>query len=185
MIVLNILFNVYILLGSYSSLYFAPYLTEVLRLDQSVISIESESIYSIAMLIVFILVVPAIRGFNKLSVLLWGLCIQIASMTLFIFMPGGSFMMAAFAVVMLSVGAGIFRPFLDTVLAEATYGSQRAGIYSLFNTVISILSALAGAISGYFYALNPRLLYAFSILILSLCVITVCFSAKLSRKKEA
>ncbi len=183
-IVLNILFNVYILLGSYSSLYFAPYLTEVLRLDQSVISIVG-SIYSIAMLIVFILVVPAIRGFNKLSVLLWGLCIQIASMTLFIFMPGGSFMMAAFAVVMLSVGAGIFRPFLDTVLAEATYGSQRAGIYSLFNTVISILSALAGAISGYFYALNPRLLYAFSILILSLCVITVCFSAKLSRKKEA
>lgn len=183
-ICMNILFNVYILLGSYSSLYFAPYLTEVLHLDASGISVIG-SIYAMAMLFVFVFVVPAIRGKNKLTVLVWGLGIQIAALLMFIFMPGGSFMMAAFSVVILSVGTGVFRPFLDTVLAEATYGSQRAGIYSLFNTVISILSAVAGAVSGFFYSLNPRLLYIFSILILISCIVTVRYTAKYSREENA
>ncbi|MDD4570378.1 MAG: hypothetical protein PHE70_09665, partial [Tepidanaerobacteraceae bacterium] len=76
-----------------------------------------------------------------------------------------------FCIMLCAAGFGIFKPFVDTMLAEFTEGKARAIVYSLVNTAISILSAIMGFVSGYLYDLNPRLIYITSIFILSLCLV--------------
>ena len=56
------------------------------------------------------------------------------------------------------------------MLAEVTTGKERAGVYTLQNTALSAMSALAGFISGYLYKIQPALIYWLSIFLLTACV---------------
>lgn len=71
---------------------------------------------------------------------------------------------------MFAVGFGVFRSFIDSFLAEVTEGSNRAGIYSIINTITCILTAIVAFISGSLYVLNPKFLYIAAIVILLSCV---------------
>jgi MFS family permease len=175
-----VLFNIYTLIGTYSSLYFAPYLTEVLSLDKSLISILG-SINSVFMLAVFIFIVPLVSGFSKVKNMISGVVIQLAATFFLVIMPPKNIFAVAACIAALAVGSGMFRPFNDAIMAECTEGSERANIYSLMNTAISILSAVIGFASGYVYLINPRLLYLVSIIILALCIAAAVILVKMPK----
>lgn len=164
------LFNMYIPIGTYSSLYYALYINEVLGIDKSLISILG-GVNSIAMLIIFIFINPIIGRHNIRLTMIIGLILQGCSLLLIIIMPYNNFFAAIISVILFAVGFSIFKPFADSMLAEVIEEDGRSGIYSLVNTITSILSIIAGLIAGYFYSFNPRLLYVFSIFILCMCSI--------------
>jgi DHA1 family tetracycline resistance protein-like MFS transporter len=165
----SILFNAYIPIGTYSSLYYAPFLTEVLKLDKSAIAILG-GINAAVMLIIFVFIIPRLVQFNRLLLMAAGLALQISALLLFILIPPGHFFIAVACVILFASGFGFVKPFMDAVLAEVTAGKERAAIYAFHNTTVAIFSAGFGFMSGFLYALNPALLYMLSIGILATCI---------------
>jgi MFS family permease len=163
-----ILYNTYIPIGTYSSLYFAPYLTDVLQLDKSAISILG-GVISVTMFSIFVLLLPIISGGNRIIHMITGTVIQIASLLFLIIIPPANFWLGILTVTLFAIGFGIAKPFVDSLLAEVTAGKERSGVYALNNTAISALSALIGFTSGYLYHVQPASIYILSIFILLGC----------------
>ncbi|WP_369691631.1 MFS transporter [Tepidanaerobacter acetatoxydans] len=164
-----ILFNMYTTIGTHLSLYFAPYMSEVLGIEKSMISLLGVA-NSATMIIVLVFINPVLSRGDMVNNMIVGLILQAAALFLLVTIPENNFLITAFSLVIFAAGFGIFKPCVDSMLAELTEGKTRATIYSLVNTGISILSAAMGLISGYIYDLNPRLIYIISILILTLCI---------------
>lgn len=173
-----ILFLTYIPVGTFSSLYYVPFFSEALGIGKSTVSVLG-AVNSAVMLFIFVLVIPAICRFRPEHNMLTGILLQAAALLGFILIPRGSLAAAIFFVVVFAVGFGLFRPFIDAILAEVTDGRERAGIYALLNTVISILSSLLGLVSGYLYAVNARLIYILSLGILLACILLLILFARL------
>jgi|GEM_PF-697632 len=170
-----VLFTVYAPIGTFFSLYYAPYMNEVLGIQKSALSILG-GVNSAVMLIVFAFVIPVISRFNLVINMIIGTIVQAAALFMLIVIPKNNLTIIIFCVVTFAIGYSLFRAFNDSILAEVTDGKERAGIYSMLNTVISILSALAGLASGYLYAYNPRSIYVLSIGILLLsCIFLILF----------
>ena len=168
-----VLFYAYQPIGAFSSLYFAPYLTDVVGLDTAVISILG-TVNSLVMLAVYLFLIPALSGANKLFSLIVGLSLQILSMLSRVLIPHGSFGWTVVSVGLFDLGFGLCRPFLDALMAEATPDADRAGVYALKNLLISLFSALAGSLSGFLYQLNPDSIYLASVLILAASIALIC-----------
>lgn len=164
----SVLFNAYIPIGTYSSLYYAPFLTEVLRLDKSTIAFLG-GVNAAVMLVIFVLVIPRTAGVNRYWMMAGGVLLQIASLMLFITLPAGSFKIVSLGVVIFAIGYGLSKPFMDAVLAEATSGAERAAVFALHNTAVAFCSAVFGFLSGFLYSLKPVLLYMLSMGILAVC----------------
>ena len=93
-----------------------------------------------------------------------------AALVSFFAIPKACLGWAVVPVILFASGYGLFRPFLDSILAEATEGRDRAGLYGLQNLAISVLSALLGSISGFLYHLHPGTLYLLSLSLLLGCL---------------
>ena len=182
-LVIVVLFNAYQPIGAYSSLYFAPYLTDVVGLDTTVISVLG-IVNSLFMLSVYLFAVPAMSLFNKLFSLTVGLSVQLLSMFLRIFLPAGSIAWAVVSVALFSVGVGLCRPFLDALMAEASPETERSGIYALKNVLISLASALAGSLSGFLYRLNPKSIYLASMILLAVCILFIFRYFRQNQREE-
>jgi MFS family permease len=165
----SILFNTYIPIGTFLSLYYAPFLTEALKIDKSAIAILG-GVNAAVMLIVFVFLIPRFAHFNRFLLMATGSVIQILALILFITIPPGNFLITIICVVLFAVGFGMAKPFMDAVLAEVTEGKERAAIYAFHSTAVAICSAGIGFISGFLYNLNPALLYMVSIGILVTCI---------------
>jgi MFS family permease len=178
-LILIILFNTFLPIGAFSSLYFAPYLTEVLKLNKSVIAILG-GVNSAIILLVLVFVIPALMEKNRFLAMRAGIGIQIVSLIVLVSIPPKNFGLAVLTVIIFAAGYGTAKPFLDSLLAEVTTGKERARIYALNNTAISSLSALGGFFSGNLYKIKPSLIYFLSVGILSGCLM-VLGSMKSSR----
>jgi predicted MFS family arabinose efflux permease len=165
-----------------SSLYFAPYITEVLKIDKSSIGILG-GVNSAVTLFILIFINPVISRKNMTLNLIFGLLTQSLSLFMFIVIPGKSLILTVLCVALFAVGYGVFKPFSDTLLAEVTEGNERAGIYSFINTVSSVITTVIGFISGYMYTLNPRLLYMLSIFILFISIILLTLYYRMKRER--
>ena len=172
-----------VLFSAYSSLYFAPYLTDVVGLDAAMISVLG-IVNSLFMLAVYLFAVPAMSRFNKLFSLTVGLGIQIASMLLRMFLPAGSIAWTVVSVALFSVGFGLCRPFLDALMAEASPEKERSGIYALKNVLISLASALAGSLSGFLYRLSPKSIYLASLILLAVCILFIFHYFRQKQREE-
>lgn len=176
-----VLFNVYLPIGTLNSFYFAPYLTEVLKQDESLISFLG-GISSIATLVALVFWVPRLNKKDSLWSLFAGLVLQLSSLVLLILIPPGSFFAVALVIILYALGFGLFRPSIDSLFAEVTAGKERAGLYGLNNTLTSILSAMAGFFSGKIYNKSPVSIYILSIVILLLCFVGLISYALLEKK---
>ncbi|HYH02222.1 MAG TPA: MFS transporter [Bacillota bacterium] len=165
----SILFNAYIPIGTFYSLYYAPFLTEILKLDKAAIAILG-GINAGVVLAVFLLLIPLLNRFNRACVLVAGIILQISALLMFITIPPGNFFTTAVAVIIFALGFGMVKPFIDSILANATAGKERAGIYAIHNTLVSFCSAGLGLVSGYLYALKPLWIYLISIVFLLICI---------------
>ena len=168
----------YIPVGTFSSLYYAPFFSEVLSIGKSTVSVLG-AVNSVVMLFIFVLVIPVISRFLPEKNMLTGIILQAIALFGFVLIPRNHLTCVIFFVVVFAVGFGIFRPFIDALLAEVTDGRERAGIYSLLNVAISVLSSLFGLFSGYLYVVNPRLIYILSIGLLLMCIVLLAFFTRL------
>lgn len=173
-----ILFFINIPLGTFNSLYFAPFMTEVLDLGESSISVLG-GVYSGVMFFIFVFIIPAITRLDNTRIMQFGLVIQVVSLLLLTLLPAGNIILVILCIGAYAAGFGIFRPFVDTMLAEVTEGDQRAGIYSLINTITCIVTAIIGFFSGSIYLYNPRLLYLMSVFILILSILLLAIYGRL------
>ena len=176
-----ILFYIYIPLGTINSFYFAPFMTEVLELSKSSISVLG-GVYSGVMFIVFVFVIPLVSKRNHTINMQFGIGVQAAALAMLILIPTGNMIAAILSIVFYAAGFGIFRPFVDSMLAEVSEGNSRAGIYSMINTITCAITALIGFVSGSIYLYNPKLIYVVSIFILTLCIILLGVYYKLNQK---
>ncbi|HBF39022.1 MAG TPA: hypothetical protein DDW50_17105 [Firmicutes bacterium] len=165
----SILFNAYIPIGTYTSLYYAPFLTEVLRLDKSAIAVLG-GVSAAVMFVIFVLIIPRCSHLNRYLWMAGGILLQILALALFITLPAGNFAAAFLAVAAFAIGYGLSKPFIDAVLAEVTSGTERAAIFAVHNTAVAVFSAIFGFLSGFLYSLSPALLYILSIGILAVCM---------------
>ena len=179
-----ILFFVYIPLGTFSSLFFAPFMTEVLGLDKSSISLLG-GVYSGVMLVIFVFVIPLASKLNNTRNMQFGLLIQVASLLVLIVIPTGSMIATVLCIGVYAAGFGIFKPFVDSMFAEISEGRERAGIYSLINTITCIVTALIGLVSGSIYRYEPRLIYVLSIIILVVSFILLAAYNRFKKKDTA
>ncbi|MDD2955682.1 MAG: MFS transporter [Oscillospiraceae bacterium] len=179
-----VLFQVYMTIGAFSSLYFAPYLTDVLGLDKAMISVLG-TVNACFTLGVYVFVIPLLSRFNRILSSAGGLLLLAVSMAAMILIPSGSFLWAAAAVALYSVGYGVTRPMLDALLASVTSEQGRAGVYALKNTMIALASALTGALSGYLYGADPRGIYIASSAILLLCLALIGWYFRQGRRAAA
>lgn len=163
------LFNVYITIGTINSLYFVPYMTEVLKISKPSISIIG-GVYSVVMFFVLVFIIPSIRRAKKITTMIIGLVTQAIALFLLLIIPSNNLLITIACISIFALGYGIFKPFVDTLLAEVTEGKDRAGIYAIVNTITCIVIALIGFVSGSIFAFNPRLLYVLAIFILLACV---------------
>lgn len=99
-----------------------------------------------------------------------GLIFQISALIMFITIPPANFGITIIAVLLFALGFGVVKPFNDSLLAEVTQGKERAGVYAIHNTAVSISSAGMGLASGHLYESNPNLIYIISISILLVAV---------------
>jgi MFS family permease len=181
---LSILFNAYIPIGTYSSLYYAPYLTEVLKLDKAAIAVMG-GINAGVILGVYLLLVPRLAWLNQFMVMITGIAFQVSALILMITIPAGGFGITAVTVGLFALGFGIAKPFIDSVLAVMTQGKERAGIYAFHNTAVSLLSAGMGFTSGYLYRLNPAWIYRISIGVLLACTGLLFYLNRAERENGA
>ena len=166
----QILFNLIIPLGAYNSMYFLPYMTDYLGIDKAAASILG-GVYAGVMLFVFLFITPNTARKNIPASILTGLFLQTAAFFWITMLPHGMMIYAVLAVGIYSFGHGIFMPFFSTLLADISEGKERAGIYSLLNTVTAILSAIIGSVSGFIYAADPRYVFYLTAFITALCFI--------------
>lgn len=179
---ISVLFNAYLPIGTFQSLYYAPFLTEVLKLDKSAISLLG-GVNALMMLLVFSFLTPRLSHEQRFPHMAAGLIFQILALIMFITIPPAKFGGAAIAVILFAIGFGVVKPFNDSLLAEVTQGKERAGIYALHNTAVSISSAGMGLASGHLYQSNPNLIYVISISIL-LISIGLLIWLRLGQKKN-
>ena len=166
---ISVLFNAYLPIGTFQSLYYAPFLTEVLKLDKSAISFLG-GVNALMMLLVFSFLTPRLSHERRFSHMVTGLIFQILALIMFITIPPAQFVATSSAVILFAIGFGVVKPFNDSLLAEVTQGKERAGIYALHNTAVSIFSAGMGLASGHLYQSNPNLIYVISISILLISI---------------
>ncbi|HHW12502.1 MAG TPA: MFS transporter [Firmicutes bacterium] len=176
---LVILFNVYLPIGTINSMYFVPYLTEKLDLNEALVSLLGV-VNAVTMLLVLVILLPRLH--HMLFPLLLGLVFQLVSQAFLLWSPPGRFWPVVVAIICYSLGFGLFRPLVDTLFADITEGKERAGLYGLNNTLTSVLSALAGFYSGQLYEAAPVNIYIFSFVILLLCVAALFLYAFMEKK---
>lgn len=179
--VIYVLFFIYIPLGTFNSLFFAPYMTEILCLEKSSISILG-GVYSGVMLVIFVFLIPGISKLNNTRNMQFGFLVQAITLVMLIIIPTGSMISVILCIGAYAAGFGISRPFIDSMFAEISEGDERAGIYSLINTINCILTALIGFASGSIYEYEPRLLYVMSIIILLAAIILLGIYNRLNCK---
>ncbi len=166
---LSVLFNAYLPIGTFQSLYYAPFLTEVLKLDKSAISVLG-GINALMMLLVFAFLTPRLSHEKRFFHMALGIIFQISALIMFVTFPPAKFGLVILPVLLFALGFGVVKPFNDSLLAEVTQGKERAGIYAIHNTAVSISSAGMGLASGHLYESNPSLIYIISISILLIAI---------------
>lgn len=178
-----ILFNLTLPLGAFNSMYFAPYMTGQAGIDKASVSILG-GVYAGIMLLMFLVVNPRMGKKGGTGSIFSGLLIQGAALVLITVIPKGGLIPAGLCVALYGLGFGIFKPFLDSLLADVSGGRERAGFYSLVNTAVSVFSALIGYASGYIYAFDPRLIFYVTAGILVLCAIAMGYYRFINKEKH-
>jgi hypothetical protein len=105
-VLVYVLFFIYMPLGSFNSLYFAPFMTEVLGLGKSSVSLLGGA-YSAVMLVVFVFVVPVISRSNNSVNMQLGFAIQAVSLLAVIIIPGKNLIAAVLSIGVYAVGFGM------------------------------------------------------------------------------
>ena len=175
----NVLFYVYYLVGTNSSLYFAPFFADALGMDASLVSLVG-ALYSGGTLFAMLFLNPPLfRRLGPARCSIFGAALNMAGFIPLVFLRRVAPVWAMGAILVSSVGFGMLKSAIDAALATCTgdissggglsAGEEaRAGIYSIANLASSALGMGAGALCGLFYPSLPQFIPLISIAILAL-----------------
>ncbi len=181
---LFILFQIYVAIGSYASLYFVPYLTDSLKMDKSLISILGAVFASVTLLVSIFLNPILLHRFSNSKLMTAGFSLDIIAVLILIFAPDGNLPMVILHIVFYACGASILMPHLSSLIANVTQENERTGVYTLLNTMSSILASIVGVVSGYIFDFNQVLIYVLSLVILTACMTLVAVFRRVTGSKQ-
>ena len=182
-VTLQIFFNLTLSLGAYSSLYFAPFMTDHIGIDKASVSVLG-GVYGGVMLFMLVVINPIISKKNVKSSMLSGLAIQGLALIAIPFIPNKALLFAIIAVGFYAMGYSSYMPFASALFADVSDGRERASIYSFVNTITSIVSALIGAVSGFIYAAQPRFIFYITVGIIAFCMVAFIKFISYEKAKE-
>ncbi len=182
---LFILFQIYTAIGSYSSLYFAPYLTDSLKMDKSLVSVLGAVFAGVTLMVSVFINPKLLQRFSNTRLMMVGFSLDFVAILLLICAPNRSMSMVILHIIFYAAGAAILMPHLSSLIANVTQEDERTGVYTLLNIISSVLSSLVGVISGYIFEYHQVLIYVLSLVILVFCLSLVAgFNRVIGLKKQ-
>lgn len=181
---LYVFFQMYLNIGSYSSLYFAPYLTETLKLDKSIISVLGAVLSAVTLTVSIFLNPILLPRVKNTWLMATGFSLDFIGLLVLIFAPQRNFSVIVLHVILYAAGASILNPHLSTLIANVTQDEERTGVFAMLNTTSSIISALVGVISGYIFSFNSVLIFVLSLGIIAVCLFLVGVNQRLAKRRN-
>lgn len=165
-VIINALIYVYFSLGTTSSLLFAPFFIDFVKISTSQISLIG-GLYSLGTLLAMIVVNPHLKRRNLYAFSVWSSLLSLVGFALLFFCPKGGLLFPLLAVVCISVSYGVLKTLADAVLAVETYGEHRAGVYAASFLISSCVGIVFIKFTSLLYTNNPGWLLFVCALILS------------------
>jgi MFS family permease len=157
--VLLLLFAVYVLWNIQLTIRntFVPvYQVEYLRIPAAFISLFP-AVSSIAMIALFLTVVPRFREEHAKTLMNVGFLFLIVANLMLVFIPKESFWLVVVSTVLAAIGTIIANPYIESVVANAIDDEHRATMLSVLNVLILVFTSPAGIVGGWTYSINPRI----------------------------
>ncbi|MBZ4645171.1 MAG: major facilitator superfamily 1 [Clostridia bacterium] len=173
-LVIQSLVNFHLLL---KPVFYSVYLTNNLLLDKSFISIVP-ALSSISMLVIFLFVIPMVKGNREAFYLCIGLLVWTAGAIALVLAPAANMAIILSSVIIDGMGLALTRPFLDTLWANVAGEKERAKVLSFGNTFMSLISAPAGVVAALLYDFKPSAPFIFSVILLGICLLLAVFFLK-------
>lgn len=165
-VIINALIYVYFSLGTTSSLLFAPFFIDFVKISTSQISLIG-GLYSLGTLLAMIVVNPHLKRRNLYAFSVWSSLLSLVGFALLFFCPKGGLLFPLLAVVCISVSYGVLKTLADAVLAVETHGEHRAGVYAASFLISSCVGIVFIKFTSLLYTNNPGWLLFVCALILS------------------
>lgn len=177
----NIVFCVYLTVGTNYSLYFVPYFVDVLKMSEWESSILG-SVYAIGMLVAMLFVIPRLPISKIFHSSFYGALVTVLGTVLLVVIPQKRLVLGIIVIFILSLGYGVLKSTIESALAISTSGESRSGIYSITNAISAGIGIAVAAICGVMYSINQRSVYYISIVLL--LVIVICFYRVMKAGRE-
>ncbi|MEG1640220.1 MAG: MFS transporter [Ruthenibacterium sp.] len=185
-----VLYNMTFPLSSRASLYLNVYITDVLGIDATAVSMVG-GVMAVVVLLSGLLIIPHInrkvKTLEQVAVALGSGClIQIPFQLMMIYAPHKNLLFVCMAISVYALGWSGIQTYLDVLMAESTesFPQERSNIYASMNLMISACSMAMASLSGFLYLLEPTLLFWICVVLLSMCIIGLLFVFILSRKSR-
>ncbi len=172
-VLINILFYVYMNLGSNYSLYFVPYFTDRLGMDAMQSSVLG-SVYYGGMLFAMILINPLFGRRGLIFGVRMSALVTLAGLVGLVTIPAGAYGLAIGATLVMALGYGMLKSEVDGALAVYTSSEYQSGIYALANLISSGLGIVVTALCAALYPHSPRWLYILCSLLVFLILLGAC-----------
>ena len=172
-VLINILFYVYMNLGSNYSLYFVPYFTDRLAMDAMQSSVLG-SVYYGGMLFAMILINPLFGRRGLIFGVRMSALVTLLGLVALVVIPAGAYALAIAATLVMALGYGMLKSEVDGGLAVYTGSEYQSGVYALANLVSSGLGIVVTALCAVLYPHSPRWLYILCSILVFLILLGAC-----------
>ena len=169
----NILFYVYMNLGTNYSLYFVPYFTDRLGMDAMQSSVLG-SVYYGGMLFAMILINPLFGRRGLIFGVRTSALVTLIGLVVLVVIPSKAFALAIASTLVMALGYGMLKSEVDGALAVYTGSEYQSGVYALANLVSSGLGIVVTALCAALYPISPRWLYILCSIMVFLILLGAC-----------
>ena len=172
-VLINILFYVYMNLGTNYSLYFVPYFTDRLGMDAMQSSVLG-SVYYGGMLFAMILINPLFGRRGLIFGVRMSALVTLLGLVALVVIPAKAYALAIASTLVMALGYGMLKSEVDGGLAVYTGSEYQSGVYALANLVSSGLGIVVTALCAVLYPLSPRWLYILCSVLVFLILLGAC-----------
>ena len=172
-VLINILFYVYMNLGSNYSLYFVPYFTDRLGMDAMQSSVLG-SVYYGGMLFAMILINPLFGRRGLIFGVRMSALVTLLGLVALVVIPAKAYALAIAATLVMALGYGMLKSEVDGGLAVYTGSEYQSGVYALANLFSSGLGIVVTALCAVLYPHSPRWLYILCSALVFLILLGAC-----------
>ena len=172
-VLINILFYVYMHLGSNYSLYFVPYFTDRLGMDAMQSSVLG-SVYYGGMLFAMILINPLFGRRGLIFGVRMSALVTLLGLVALVVIPAKAYALAIAATLVMALGYGMLKSEVDGGLAVYTGSEYQSGVYALANLFSSGLGIVVTALCAVLYPHSPRWLYILCSILVFLILLGAC-----------